>query len=384
MGMTARRRGILAGILVFLGGMLCASFLPSGTARLVRPDDAASGSPVSETVFPKDDWIGRSPEALGMDPDLVAEFRDRVGRGSYGCIVRKGRVVERWRTKIPPIIANWRGWASATKPFLATLALFAIQEDSLAGLKVPVERFGWDLERDDDNMTLRHLANMTSGYSLSESPGEDFAYNDYGTKLFFLTLLQRVYEVPADSRTAVRELLTDRDRLGKLRFDDSSMFSVRNGIVRLNLSACDYARFGLLMLHDGRWRDEKLLSSNLLDRYVRPSVPSYMELAENESPDDYLQVGTIGGGNHVPAPGPGVFGFFWWFNEDRQLWPDVPEGAFQANGHWNRHALTVIPSLDLVVAWRESANLASRAGKFHRRMNWALEPLVEAVRSDRQ
>lgn len=377
--MNEPRSRLVVAALLLLAGVLVASALPAGDDPLIRPEDAEPATSVPEAVFPEENWTKRDPRSLGMNAELIAEFRDRVGWGSYGCIVRKGYVVKRWDTWIPPIIADRRGWASATKPFLATLALFAVQEDSLAGLDLEVENFGWDLRRDDADMTLRHLANMTSGYSLSESPGEAFSYNDYGTKLFFLTLLNRVYQVPPDNPEAVRSLVSDQDRLGDLEFDESSMFSLRHGMVRLNMSACDFARFGLLLLRDGRWKGEQLIDPELLDRYFRPSVPSQMELGDDQPPEDYLDVGTIGGDNHAPAPGPGVFGFFWWFNEDRALWPDVPDGAFQANGHWNRQSLTVIPSLDLVVAWRESANLASTAENFHRKMNWALEPLVEAV-----
>jgi hypothetical protein len=87
-------------------------------------------------------------------------------------------------------------------------------------------------------------------------------------------------------------------------------------------------------------------------------------------------VGTAGGGHDQTALGPGVYGFQWWFNVDGRLWPDVPRDAFQTNGHWNRHALTIIPSLGLVVAWREASALASSPDAFHVDMNEALKLLM--------
>jgi len=122
-----------------------------------------------------------------------------------------------------------------------------------------------------------------------------------------------------------------------------------------------------------------VLDEELLDELLRPSVSEETKRTFGGDPDDYLGIGTAGGGNDATTHGPGVFGSFWWFNENRELWPDVPADAFQANGHWNRHALTVIPSLDLVVAWRASSALAAGPDNFPELMNEALGLLVESV-----
>jgi hypothetical protein len=37
---------------------------------------------------------------------------------------------------------------------------------------------------------------------------------------------------------------------------------------------------------------------------------------------------------------------------DKRTWPDAPRDTIQANGHWNKEVLTVIPSLRMVVAAR--------------------------------
>ena len=40
----------------------------------------------------------------------------------------------------------------------------------------------------------------------------------------------------------------------------------------------------------------------------------------------------------------------WWFNTGKRIWPSLPEDSFQANGHWNKETVTVIPSMAMVVA----------------------------------
>ena len=73
--------------------------------------------------------------------------------------------------------------------------------------------------------------------------------------------------------------------------------------------------------------------------------------------DDYLNVGSVGGGTDQSEYGPGLFGASWWFNDTvgttgLRAWPAAPLDMFQANGHWNREIVVMIPSLNLVVAAR--------------------------------
>jgi hypothetical protein len=74
-----------------------------------------------------------------------------------------------------------------------------------------------------------------------------------------------------------------------------------------------------------------------------------------------LKVGSYGGGTDQTQHGPGVYGFNFWFNEKsvatgQRVWPALPVDTYQANGMWNRDTVTVIPSLQMVIAVR-GANL---------------------------
>jgi CubicO group peptidase (beta-lactamase class C family) len=332
-------------------------------------------------VYPGYTWETRSPESLGLNPSKLQQFKQAVGSTSFGCIVRNGYLADRWGIKALKVLgpARMRGWASATKPYVGSLLLFALQEGLVEDLNSPVEQWGWDLREKDRDMTLTHLINMTSGYGLTESPGEVYAYNSYSARLLYLTVIERIYDVPLDDLDAVEALFQDPDRLGYLDFESDRLFTLRHGSPRLIKSTCDMSRFGLMLAREGRWKERQILSPELLSIYLQPQVQKSIEYTRADSIEDYLDIGTTGGGWDDTSLGPGVYGFFWWFNTGGRLWPDVPHDAFQANGHWNRQALTVIPSLDLVVAWRESEQLASDSETFHIKMNDALKLLIDAV-----
>ncbi|MHB8874518.1 MAG: serine hydrolase domain-containing protein [Myxococcaceae bacterium] len=96
----------------------------------------------------------------------------------------------------------------------------------------------------------------------------------------------------------------------------------------------DYARFGYLYLSDGCWEGQRLL------------------------PEDWVrEASTVSAAFKGPHHFPGedsVNGREFWLNvavpehEIKKPWPDAPDDAYSANGHWGQY-ITVIPSLDLVV-----------------------------------
>lgn len=91
----------------------------------------------------------------------------------------------------------------------------------------------------------------------------------------------------------------------------------------------DLARAGHLMLNGGAWRDMQLLPPEWVERSTEPC-----DVNEN-------------------------YGFLWWLNGSRALWPDAPESAFAAIGH-GQNVVWVDPEHDLVVVlrWVEPSDLA--------------------------
>jgi CubicO group peptidase (beta-lactamase class C family) len=217
-------------------------------------------------------------------------------------------------------------------------------------------------------MELFHLANMTSGYALPEAPGARWGYNDYAIQLYVRTLYDRIF------RQVPNTAAVNSARLGPLQFQDGSIFSSRNGY-GLYTTPRDFARIGWFWLNRGNWKGTQLLSSSYFTNYIKAHVPSNLSRTVGGT-DDYLAIGTYGGGTDQTAAGPGIYGFNFWFNSNRQTWPDVPSDVYQANGHWNGEVLTVFPTQKMVVAWKGSKATASN---FVGPMNSNLRILMQAL-----
>jgi len=96
------------------------------------------------------------------------------------------------------------------------------------------------------------------------------------------------------------------------------------------MTARDMARFGLLYLRNGRWRNQQLVPEDWVKRTT----------VTNRSIGEY-----------------GGYEFFWWISIDGRLYPgvDVGEGAYAAHGAGG-HYITIMPQHDLVVIHRVNTN----------------------------
>ena len=260
------------------------------------------------------------------------------------------------------------------------LLFFAVHEGKLAGVDDLIrpyvqQLFGQDLIEKDRTMTFRHLADMVSGYALSEAPGAAWGYNDYAINLYAKVLFDAVFEqTPNDAAL-------DPSRLAPLQFEDGSIFGSRQGY-GVNASVRDFARLGWFWLNRGNWNGQQLLPASFFDAYVQPDVVGTLPRTQGGG-QDYLEVYFTGGGRDQTPYGPGIYGFNWWFNTpvgtgSTLHWPDGPADAYQANGYWGERVVTVIPSLNMVVAtwgsWGSFAPGDAQAGH-----NQHLKMLGDAV-----
>ena len=87
------------------------------------------------------------------------------------------------------------------------------------------------------------------------------------------------------------------------------------------ISARDLARVGLLYLNNGNWDGSQLISEAWIDKSTEPC-----DVYEN-------------------------YGYLWWLNTNRTLWPSAPESAYAALGH-GQNTVWIDPEHDLVVVLR--------------------------------
>ena len=305
-------------------------------------------------VFPSTHWdTSRTPESLGMDRSKLDTFKTSLGAASTGCIIKNGYLVYSWGN----IAANY-DWASAAKPCLSTMLFAAINEGRVTNPDSSIFPWWPALRPSDQTMSFRHLADMMSGYACNDRdsggnllpPGSRWAYNDYAIMLYVKTL-DKVFGTTDKLVTAGNQRF-----VVPLQFEDGVLFDSALG--RVKASPRDFARMGWFWLNTGNWNGAQVLPKHFFDDYLKPDVPFNTVRTTNNTPDDYLGVGSYGGGINQ-HDGPGIYGFNWWHNRcltvpprDPPLlaWPSAPADAFLASGHFGKECVAVIPSLGIVAA----------------------------------
>jgi len=252
--------------------------------------------------------------------------------GGHGQVLHNGRTVYSWGLQ-----DHHFDWFSSAKPVLSTLLFLAIEERKATSLDQRVADFGWPLSEKDRPMTLRHLASMTSGYGRPEPPGAAWAYNDYAIMLYQKTLFDRILrEDPS---------LAANTRLKAAGIADGLRFRAANR--RLFATVRDFGRIGWY------WIEQ---SQTGFKEYCRPQTPRDLPHTAKAETNDYLGIGTYGGGSdHFTEYGAGIYGCNWWFNATGRLhpdavtWPGAPADTFMSIGAAGNCAV-MIPSARLALA----------------------------------
>ncbi|MCX7427667.1 MAG: serine hydrolase [Planctomycetia bacterium] len=308
-----------------------------------------------QPVFPEKHWQSRTPAELGLDAAGLARFSAMVG--GRGCVVRHGYMAYTWGDA-----ARAADVASASKPFYSHLMFQAIAEGRLAGPDEKVAKYRPELNSlnanlgyKDRQMTFRHLAYQTACLGYREPPGTAFDYNDRTMALFWDTLVNVVYGVPweeADARL-FRPKLAD-----PLEFEDTF---TANGVKpgRPNISPRDFARFGLLYLNRGKWRDRQVFDARYAAMAISEPLPLSIPRTKAE-PAETCPTRSIGGGGNQGDHN-GGYSWLWWLNrparDGRPWYADAPGDMFMALGHNGRRGMAVMPSLGLIVSWNDAGEL---------------------------
>lgn len=319
----------------------------------------------AQTVFPEVDWQEATPESRGVDSAKLQEAMDYFGAhadrpGDHGLgvkravVVRDGYVI--WKgsdlTTQTPIY-------SATKSFTSTVLGLLIQ-DGKCTLDTRVAQHLPAMKEHYEDVRLRHFATMTSGYDGAGgsrcgksaddafdgsdtfykparpifAPGTKYLYWDDSMRQFINTLSRIAGE-------KVENLFKRRiaDPIGMKNWDWQKQYEVDgmeiNG--QIQITAPDLARFGLLFLNRGKWKDKQLINSEWIDQATRVQVPASMPL--HQAPCE-------------KADGRGLYGFNWWINgkmpDGKLSMPSAPPKTFMASGHYHNICI-VVPEWNMVI-----------------------------------
>ncbi len=305
--------------------------------------DSTSSPADSTAYFPpigNDSWETVTPQSLGWDE---AKLNDAIayaaGAKTYGLIIlHKGKIVTE---------KYWNNWNldtrypinSAGKSVTALLVGIA-QKEGLLNIEHRTSQYlgaGWtNLSAAKENaITIRHQLSMTTGLddgvqdSDCKTPACLTYKADAGTRWAYHNApYHLVHEVVAEAAN------TNFNQFTKTRLSDKigmKNFFWSNHVLFLNTR--DMARFGLLVLHKGKWNQLPVLDD---DGYFNAMTNSSQSL--NAS-----------------------YGFLWWLNGkstfmlpslqtvfNGALAPDAPADLLMALGKDDKK-IYVVPSLDLVV-----------------------------------
>jgi CubicO group peptidase (beta-lactamase class C family) len=236
---------------------------------------------------------------------------------------------------------------SAAKSFVSTLVGIAIDEKLIGSIEDPVTKYLPELaERDPEfrKITLRDLLTMSSGIRYREGgfpslrddtytyygvdlrdvalnrtriaqPPGSWQYNNYHPLLLGLVLERTTHASVSDfmARRLWQPLGAEADATWNLDSEDSGFEKLESG---LNARPVDYARFGLLFLHNGEWNGKRIVSEG----WVRAATGA----DSTAGPASYFG-----------------YAYFWWTD------PDLP-GRFYAFGRYGQY-IYVAPDADTVV-----------------------------------
>jgi CubicO group peptidase (beta-lactamase class C family) len=280
--------------------------------------------------------------------------------GPAGLVLRGGRIVAQWGD-----IARADTTYSAAKSYVALMAGVALADGLIRSLDDRVADYALDDAFSGPHngaITWRHLLQQTSEWQGAvwgipdsvdhnrqagsrnadnsrkgtlrelEPPGTRWEYNDVRVNRLALCLTQLFRRSLAD---VLRERIMDPIGASsqwewrgydnaRVSFDGHEVESVSGGGhwgAGLFIPAQDHARVALLVARGGEWNGRQLVSRRYLDELKRPCAPNPQ------------------------------YGFMWWLNTGRALFPSVPEdGVFALGG--GQHIVWVAPSLDLVAVAR--------------------------------
>jgi CubicO group peptidase (beta-lactamase class C family) len=336
--MTRSLRSFAAGVSLILS-LSVVSALPRAAAEtLVFP--GASWEKAAD--LGRAGWSGAALEA--------AENYSRAIPTSAVMVVSGGRAVAEWGEPARRFNVH-----SIRKSFLS--AMYGIHvRDRRIDLAATLEQLGIDdnepsLTPVEKKATVHDLIEARSGVyhaALYETPGmkaarpprgshapgtfwyyNNWDFNVLGTVFERLTKTNLFHEF--------KDRIADPIGMEDYRIEDTAYAPGPDSVYPaypFRMTARDMARFGLLFLRDGKWRDRQIVPAD----WVKESTTSYSD------------AGNAGG-----------YGYLWWIAVNGRHLPGVtlPDGSYSARGAGG-HYILVVPAFDLVIVHRVDTDQPGR------------------------
>jgi CubicO group peptidase (beta-lactamase class C family) len=306
--------------------------------------------------WPTNGWKTSTPEAQGMDSEIINEMFNHVDKQKYDIhsvlIIRNGHLVT--EGYFYPYKKEYRHIInSATKSITSALVGLALEDGFIKSTDQKVVDFFSDMKIENldapkKSMTVRNLLTMTTGLEWSENadygtqnnsstqmwieknqlqyvlnkpmkeePGKSFYYNS-GASHVLSAIVQKTSGKPS------LEYATEK-LLKPLGISDISWGADKQGIHsgsgRIFMKPEDLAKYGYLYLNKGKWDGKQLISEKWIEESTRKQIDTPHGLA-----------GRYG------------YGYQWWQNKF---------GGYSARGFGGQY-LFVVPEHNMVVVFTSS------------------------------
>ncbi|WP_157557934.1 serine hydrolase domain-containing protein [Niabella aurantiaca] len=309
--------------------------------RCTKNDDLIPITPDTSMYFPANtgsDWETTSATQLGWNTTAIEDLKTFLAQKNTKSfmILVNGRIVMEEYFNGHTASTDWE-WNSAGKTLVSVTTGIA-QQENLLNINNRVSDYlesGWtNMPLEKENMiTVRNLLTMTSGIS-SESQlviHNNLTYvADAGTRWAYSNVFQLLIDVDAKASNSDFETYFNEKLKNKIGMEGFWNFGVIFKIYHSNTRSM--ARFGLLALSKGRWKDEQIVNENYFNESTNTS--------QNTNPS---------------------YGYLWWLNGKSKymvpgsqdvfqgaLIPNAPSDMFAALGASDQK-LYIIPSKKMVI-----------------------------------
>lgn len=335
-----------------------------------------------ENYYPTNSWRTSSPEAQGMDSDILSQMVDLIQTNNWKLmninsilVIRHGFLVEEanfYPTKRDSINTI----QSCTKSITSILFGIALDKGLIKDLNQKVVDYFPEItitNLDDRKkyITLENLLTMTSCFDWPEwdIPYESnenvaikmnhFVMNGENCTEYILNrpITSRVGEWQYNSGAAhlLSAIIRKVCKMNEKDFIKQNLFKplgITNyswpmdaqsnclGWTGLRLSAMDMAKLGFLYLNKGKWNGKQIVSED----WINKSTQSHYKFNLNNMPYWFSLNGFSD------------YGYLWWLNDN---------AGYSASGHYGQ-AIIVYPKLDLVVVFTSYNNDNSIPFRFTR------------------
>ena len=296
--------------------------LASAAAIATHVASTSAAPQMSAADYPLAGWQTATPQEVGMDPVKFAAAMDKMPSPSL--VIRNGKIVgQKGDITRPGFI-----W-SASKSLVALVYARLLQQGKISGYDAVVPNSAVPTS---PSVTYRQFLTMTSDYGLTpRAPGTHYAYNNGAVVFYGQQMRVAFFQNKADV-----QMLQDA-YVSALGFQDPLTYKgfMSGWDGGWSMSTRDMARIAYLILRNGNWNGQQILSASFINDLYRSQIPAGATPSTDVHDPYYNQA-------DATAALPGAYSFGFWLPQQIQTEAITMSGAYGTTVHISR-------SKDLIV-----------------------------------